>query len=182
MALRLVGNEHDAADVVQEAYLRAFRSIARFRGDSAVSTWLYRIVANCSSSYLSRRARSHSRQTHLEEGLAVAESRAERDLEAVIGASVDRASLVAALRRLPPSLRAPVVLRDVYDLPHEAIAKELGISRAAAKVRLHRGRRRLRELIYPDVRPPRDARPSPGSAASVPGADRRGDARHAKAL
>lgn len=182
LALRLVGDEDDAADVVQETYLRAFRSIARFRGDAAVSTWLYRIVANCSSSYLSRRARSRSRQTHLDEGLGVAEPRTERDLEAVVGASVDRDALVTALRRLPASLRAPVVLRDVYDLPHEAIARELGISKTAAKVRLHRGRRRLRELIYPDARPAPGARRPSVSAPPAPGADQRGLNRRAQAL
>lgn len=50
---------------------------------------------------------------------------------------------------LPPKLRAVVVLRDVYDLPHEAIAAELGISESAAKVRLHRARRKLRETVFP---------------------------------
>ena len=56
---------------------------------------------------------------------------------------------MTALDDLPPKLRAVVVLRDVYDLPHEAIATELGISETAAKVRLHRARRRLREALYP---------------------------------
>src|SRR5213593_2272744 len=63
----------------------------------------------------------------------------------------------AALRRLPPRLRAVVVLRDVYDLPHEAIADELGISESAAKVRLHRARRKLRERLFP-LRGEEDAR------------------------
>ena len=54
-----------------------------------------------------------------------------------------------ALDELPPRLRAVVVLRDVYDLPHEAIAAELGITEAAAKVRLHRARRKLRERLFP---------------------------------
>ena len=53
-----------------------------------------------------------------------------------------------ALRTLPPKLRAVVVLRDIYDLPHEMIAAELGITESAAKVRLHRARKRLRERLY----------------------------------
>jgi RNA polymerase sigma-70 factor (ECF subfamily) len=53
------------------------------------------------------------------------------------------------VRELPPRLRAVVVLRDVHDLPHEAIAEELGISVSAAKVRLHRARRRLRARVFP---------------------------------
>jgi RNA polymerase sigma-70 factor (ECF subfamily) len=54
-----------------------------------------------------------------------------------------------ALDELPPRLRAVVILRDMYDLPHEAIAAELGISESAAKVRLHRARRKLRERVFP---------------------------------
>ena len=49
LAVRLTGDEHDAADVAQEAYLRAYRSIRRFRGDAAFSTWMYRITANCAA-------------------------------------------------------------------------------------------------------------------------------------
>ena len=60
-----------------------------------------------------------------------------------------RVNLDAAIRDLPPRLRSVVVLRDMYDLPHDAIAKELGISVTAAKVRLHRARRRLREQVLP---------------------------------
>jgi RNA polymerase sigma-70 factor (ECF subfamily) len=66
---------------------------------------------------------------------------------ATAGALRDRVN--DALADLPPRLRAVVVLRDVYDLPHEAIAAELGISVPAAKVRLHRARRRLREQLFP---------------------------------
>ena len=60
-----------------------------------------------------------------------------------------RDRLTDALEDLPRRLRAVVVLRDVYDLPHEAIAAELGISESAAKVRLHRARRKLRERLFP---------------------------------
>ena len=60
------------------------------------------------------------------------------------------ASWLPALARLPWRLRQVIVLRDIYDLPHGSIAKELGISEAAAKVRLHRARRRLRELLVSD--------------------------------
>ena len=55
LAVRLTGNEEDARDVVQDAYLRAWKGIGKFRGDAALSTWLYRITANCASTQLSRR-------------------------------------------------------------------------------------------------------------------------------
>src|SRR6188472_2639445 len=57
LAYRLTGNEDDARDVVQEAYLRAYRGLRRFRGDAQFTTWLYRITANCASSHAGRRAR-----------------------------------------------------------------------------------------------------------------------------
>jgi RNA polymerase sigma-70 factor (ECF subfamily) len=60
-----------------------------------------------------------------------------------------RERLHAAIEGLPPKLRAVVVLRDIYDLPHDDIARELGISQSAAKVRLHRARRKLREDLFP---------------------------------
>jgi RNA polymerase sigma-70 factor, ECF subfamily len=147
LARRLVGNEEDARDVVQEAYLRAYRSIGTFRGDARFSTWLYRITANCASSYLGRRTRH--RHEELPDDENVIDARGDHDPQASAMASSLHDELVAALDDLPPKLKAVVVLRDVYDLPHEAIAAELGISESAAKVRLHRARRRLRERLFP---------------------------------
>jgi|GEM_PF-150344 RNA polymerase sigma-70 factor (ECF subfamily) len=147
LVLRLVGDEHDARDVVQETYLRAFRSIGRFRSEAAVTTWLHRIAANCSATHLAKRRRPSD--LPFDENLPLVDERPQLDLEHVASAADDRARLVAALDALPEPLRSVVVLHDVYDLPHEAIAIELGISRTAAKVRLHRARRRLRDSLYP---------------------------------
>jgi RNA polymerase sigma-70 factor (ECF subfamily) len=147
VAFRLTGNEEDARDVVQDAYLRAYRGLKRFRGDSSFSTWLYRITANCASTQLGRRSRH--RHEDLDDDAPLADERPEIDPELRASAESDRERVSAALLALPPRLRAVVVLRDVYDLPHEAIAEELGISEAAAKVRLHRARRKLRERLFP---------------------------------
>ena len=147
LAYRLTGDEEDARDVVQESYLRAFRGLKRFRGDAQFTTWLYRITANCASTHLGRRTKH--RHEELLEDSPIAESNPDYDPEARSDASALRERLNVALRDLPPRLRAVVVLRDVYDLPHEAIAAELGISESAAKVRLHRARRKLREHLYP---------------------------------
>ena len=146
LAYRLTGNEEDARDVVQEAYLRAFRGMRQFRGDAQFSTWMYRITANCASTHVGRRRRHQHDQ--LDADTPIADTRAESDPQARADAAVTREQLEAALGQLPPRLRAVVVLRDVYDLPHEAIAAELGISATAAKVRLHRARRRLREQVF----------------------------------
>jgi len=147
LATRLMGNEEDASDVVQDAYLRAFRAIGRFRGDARFTTWLYRIVANCAATALGRRGRH--RHEELDEAMVVVDDHADRDPERKAGDAYDRMRVQAALAALPEKLRMVVVLRDVYDLPHEAIAAELGITEAAAKVRLHRARKRLRERLFP---------------------------------
>jgi RNA polymerase sigma-70 factor (ECF subfamily) len=147
LAYRLTGNEEDARDVVQEAYLRAYKGIRRFRGDAAFSTWLYRITANCAATYLGKRTKA--RHEDLDEQAPLADERPEVDPALRADLADERRQLTEALAELPPDMRAVVVLRDVYDLPHEAIAAELGITEGAAKVRLHRARRKLREHLFP---------------------------------
>jgi RNA polymerase sigma-70 factor (ECF subfamily) len=119
-----------------------------FRGEASFRTWAYRITANCAANFLAERARHP--HVELDETAPVAETRSERDPEVVAGSGDDRRRLVAALSRLPEPLRLVVVLRDVYDLPQAVVARELGISQSAAKVRLHRARRRLRDSLYED--------------------------------
>lgn len=147
LAKRLTGNEEDARDVVQESYLRAYRGLERFRGDAQFTTWLYRITANCAATHMGKRSRR--RTEALPDESVVVDVNPERDPAARAEATVLRDRLEEALDHLPAKLRAVVVLRDVYDLPHEAIAVELGISESAAKVRLHRARRQLRERVFP---------------------------------
>jgi RNA polymerase sigma-70 factor (ECF subfamily) len=164
LARRLVSDDDDAREVVQEAYLRAFRSIRRFRGDAQFSTWLYRITANCASTHLGRRRRS--RHDPLDDDAALVDAHPERDPALAADGSLLRARVEAAIADLPPRLRAVVVLRDVYDLNHAEIADELGISESAAKVRLHRARRRLRAQVFP-ARPEHADDDAPEQARAV---------------
>lgn len=150
LAFKLAGNEHDALDVTQEAYLRALRGLSRFRGEARFSTWLYRVTANCASDNLSRRRRAcHDEldpdSARFADSADLADRRPEHDPEAFASSIDERSALAEALLRLPRKLREVVVLRDVYDLPHRSIAAELGTSEAATKVRLQRARKRLRE-------------------------------------
>lgn len=147
LAFRLTGDEEDARDVVQETYLRVHKGLDRFRGDAQFTTWLHRVTANCASTLLGRRLRH--RHDPLPEDSAIIDEHPQRDPVQRADVGDLRSHLTDALRTLPPKLRAVVVLRDIYDLPHEAIAAELGISESAAKVRLHRARKRLRERLYP---------------------------------
>ncbi len=148
LARRLTGNEEDARDVVQEAYLRAWKGIGKFRGDAAFSTWLYRITANAASSHIQRRRRH--RAEPFDDDFEPVDARAEAQVAQGAESSEALARISGALDELPPKLRAVVVLKDVYDLPHEAVAEELGITVSAAKVRLHRARRKLRDVLYDD--------------------------------
>jgi RNA polymerase sigma-70 factor (ECF subfamily) len=145
LAFRLTGNAEDAQDVVQEAYVRAYKGLKKFRGDAEFTSWMYRITANCANTHLARSARH--RHEAIDEADEFTDERP--GPEARLGSADDRYVLNQALQSLSPEMRAVVVLRDVYDMPHEAIAAELGISEGAAKVRLHRARRKLRERLFP---------------------------------
>ena len=144
LALRLTGNEHDADDVVQDTYVRAFRSLQKFRGDARFSTWLHRITANSASTYLGRRQRD-SRHADIDGVIELADHREANDPEFVLQNGAVGQRLRRALDNLPERLRNVVVLRDVHGMSHREIAEELQISEAAAKVRLHRARARLRD-------------------------------------
>jgi RNA polymerase sigma-70 factor (ECF subfamily) len=118
LALRLTANEEDAKDVAQEAYLRAYRGLKRFRGEASFTTWLYRITANCATTHLGKRARHRHEDLESLESLSVADLQPDSDPEERAEAALLRARVATALDALPPRLRAVVVLRDVYDLPH----------------------------------------------------------------
>lgn len=145
LAHRLTGDEDDALEVCQEAYLRAHRGLRRFRGEARFTTWLYRITANCASTHLVRRRRHRHEEL---DRIDAVDGTPAHDPVGRAESALLRDRVRTAIAALPPRLRAVVVLRDIYDLPHEAIAAELGISESAAKVRLHRARRRLREDVF----------------------------------
>jgi RNA polymerase sigma-70 factor (ECF subfamily) len=141
LARRLVGDPHLASDVAQEALIRAWRAMPKFRGDAKLSTWLHRITVNTAWSQR-RRARRHSGPSIEEIGELAAPEGIDHPVFA--GEILDlRRRLKAALDRLPVSQRQVVVLKDVYGWSHAEIARSIGISETAAKVRLHRARARL---------------------------------------
>lgn len=143
LAYRLLGNEDDARDVLQEAYVRVHKSLRKFRGDAAFTTWLYRITANAAYTFMRKRQKHrHDQIDRIDEPESAA------PLPEEVSQNSDlRDELKELLLDLPPDQRVVVVMKDIYDLPHEAIAEELGISVTAAKVRLHRARKRLRAVL-----------------------------------
>ncbi|MGH2654195.1 MAG: RNA polymerase sigma factor [Actinomycetota bacterium] len=142
LALRLVGDRHEAEDVAQDAYLRAYRALRGFRGDARFETWLYRIVSNVAMTHLRRRGRFGDLLAEGQElpGQAL---HSEPDEDSLGDTEVKR-----ALSALPDGQRVAVVLKDVYGFSCQEIADQLGVSEGAVKVRLHRARRRLKDLIY----------------------------------
>jgi RNA polymerase sigma-70 factor (ECF subfamily) len=146
-----VGDRHEAEDVAQEAYLRVFRGLSGFRGDAQFETWLYRIVANAAVSHLRRRGRFGRPTADPGEDLAAVADAASRQDPSLEDLAVDRDALAHALGELPIGLRVPVVLKDVYGMSCREIGEELGVSEGAVKVRLHRGRRRLKQALFPEA-------------------------------
>lgn len=145
LAVRMVADRELAYDVAQEAFVRAWRAIERFRGDAKFSTWMHRITVNTAFTHRDRRKRTQV--DSLDEIYREPESASltpERGGES----AAMRGPLQDALNELPESLRAVVVLKDVYEWTHPEIAEHLDISVTAAKVRLHRARKSLRLTLW----------------------------------
>lgn len=143
---RVISDPDMVADVVQETFIRAWRGIARFRGDSSVSTWLHRIAVNTALTARRRAATARNRIAEFDDDM-MAESTPSIDPERR-GEVIDlRRRLEAALEHLPPGQKTVVVLKDMEGWSHGEIATRLGITESAAKVRLHRAHRKLASLL-----------------------------------
>jgi RNA polymerase sigma-70 factor, ECF subfamily len=147
LCFRILGNAEDAADATQDAYLKVWRGLGGFRGDALFSTWLYRVSTNAALS--KRRSRQRRRSHEIEPADdALAQIASNASVEDAAGARVEVRVLEKALASLPEMYREAVVLRDVYGLSIGEIARQLKVSETAAKVRVHRGRKRLREMVF----------------------------------
>jgi RNA polymerase sigma-70 factor (ECF subfamily) len=134
VAVRTLGDTDEAADALQDAMISAFRQAAGFRGDSAVTTWLHRIVVNACLDRLRRRA-ARPAVTGLDEDVMDALAPAPQP-GGDEGASADTAlDVMAALRALPPDQRAALVLVDMLGYPVADAAEVLGISPGTVKSR-----------------------------------------------
>jgi RNA polymerase sigma-70 factor, ECF subfamily len=140
LCYRLAQNAEDAADLTQEAFLRAYRSIRSFRGESAFGTWLYRIALNTCRSFRSARRPIHEELT---EGSAVSAPDGTLRLE-----QDERARTVRdAVARLPEKQRATLVLKIYHEMTHEQIAAVLGTSVGTAKANLFHALAGLRRML-----------------------------------
>lgn len=150
LALRLVGNPDDAAEVSQETYIKLLRAIKSFRGEAKFSTWLYRVTSNAAITLLRKRARHRLDVPFESEAWRDFPASPATDPEAVSENTRLKERLDDALSALPAGYRTVVVMKDVYGFSLNEIGKQLGISEGAAKVRLFRARQRLKDILYED--------------------------------
>lgn len=147
LCLRMTGNTAEAEDLAQEAFLQLFRKIATFRGESAFSTWLYRLVFNVVLMHLRKKS---LQQVSLDETDNSQEEPVKRDYgdddRRLLGL-VDRISLTRAIEGLPHGYRAVFVLHDVEGYEHNEIAQIMGCSVGNSKSQLHKARMKLRQWL-----------------------------------
>ena len=140
LCYRYVNDHEDANDLAQEAFLKAWRAIGRFRGDSSFSTWLYRIAVNaCLNHRALRRPPTQELPESLPDPGRGAEARALRDDEAE--------RVRRAVSRLPDKQRATLILKIYHELTHEEVARVLGSTVGTAKSNLFQALVKLRRLL-----------------------------------
>ena len=153
LVYRLLDDPSEASDVVQEVFLKVFRKIRAFRGNSTLKTWIYRIAVNEAYNHHRWCSRHHRHAVTLD--VEDSSGQAYGDHLAYSGSSPfelaanheTRVMVEAALEKLNPKFRAAVVLRDIEDLSYEDIASVLDISLGTVKSRITRGREALREIL-----------------------------------
>ena len=154
LALRTLGNREDAEDVTQEAFLKAYRSLNTFRGDSKFSVWLYRIVSNLCLDLL------RSRQRKPTQSLTVEDDDGETDEleisddhfspEKLLDRKLTRESVQRGLASLPDDARQILLLRELQGMSYEEIAQTLDLETGTVKSRIFRARKRLCAFLMQD--------------------------------
>ena len=154
VAKRYMRDEEAARDVVQEAFLQAFRAIGAFRGEARLSTWLHRITAT--TALMKLRTRKRRREDSIDELLpnfsddghfTEPVTEWEQPPEEALGRQQTRILVRHCIDQLPESYRTVLLLRDIDDVDTREAASVLGITETAVKVRLHRARQALRTLL-----------------------------------
>ncbi len=168
-ALTLTANPADAEDLAQETFIRAFRGLHRFRGDSSFKNWLYRIAANAAHTRRGKQLRHAAIWDTRVESDEVSERHLASAAESVELRAIRRQVIDRALAALTPDQRAAVVLHDVEGLEYREIGDVLNIPIGTVMSRIFRARRRLRPLLAElgDNRAP-DAAVGDASVAETP--------------
>lgn len=156
VAYGLLGNREDALDAVQDAFVKVYRSLNRFKGESSFYTWLYRITVNSAIDL----GRKHGRREEVEFREEIepdeekgefpvapaSENPAESLMQKETGELIER-----AIEQLPPDQRTAIVLREIEGLSYKEIARVMGCSEGTVMSRLHYGRKKLQEMLGPHL-------------------------------
>ena len=154
IALRMTGNSEDAADMTQEAFIKAYNSLQSFRGDSKFSVWLYRIVSNVCLDFLRSKNRRPTVSLSVEDDdgedtqLDVADE--SQSPELLLDRKLTRESVRRGLDSLPPDYRQILLLREIQGLSYDEIAQALGLEVGTVKSRIFRARKRLCNFLIDD--------------------------------
>jgi RNA polymerase sigma-70 factor, ECF subfamily len=144
VACRMLGNQTDAEDLLQDIFLTAHRKLDSFRGESALGTWLYRLATNlCLDHLRSRAARTNQLTDALDDEPAVLEAGG----RGLGDRTVMKMDLERALAQLPDGCRAAFVLHDVEGLEHKQISEMLGVSEGTSKSQVFKARTKLRAML-----------------------------------
>ena len=145
LCLRILRDPQDAAEATQDTYVKVWRGLDTFRGEALFTTWLYRVAANAAISRQRSRKRRRERESGGDELLMSVPAPGSTETE--VEARLDLRTVEECVGRLPDHYRSVVILRDVYGLSLAEIASQLKISETATKVRLHRARKKLKEMV-----------------------------------
>jgi RNA polymerase sigma-70 factor (ECF subfamily) len=153
VCLLMTKDTADAEDLTQEAFLQVFRSIGSFRGDSAFSTWLYRVAVN--TVLMKLRRRKSPPVLSLDEPVSAESPSLRRDVgkaDPNLSGVVDRIALRRAMQELPEGCRRIFALHEVQGFQHHEIAKILDCSVGNSKSQLHKAKMKMRDLLFPKRR------------------------------
>ena len=147
LCLRMTSNTAEAEDLTQDAFLQVFRKLSSFRGDSALSTWLYRVAVNTVLMHFRKKG---LRPVSLEEPASNEPGAPKREhgkLDERLSTSVDRIALTRAMKELPAGYRTIFLLHEVNGYQHHEIARLLRCSVGNSKSQLHKAKAKMRELL-----------------------------------
>lgn len=154
LALRMTGNAEDAADMSQEAFIKAYNSLSNFRGDSKFSVWLYRIVSNlCLDLLRSKKRRptvSLSAENDDGEEVELDVADESQSPETLLERKLTREAVRNGLESLPPEHREILLLREIQGLSYEEIAQALTLEAGTVKSRIFRARKKLCAFLQKD--------------------------------
>ena len=147
LCLRMTGDTAEAEDLTQEAFLQLFRKVGTFRGESAFSTWLHRLVVNVVLMHLRKKGLQKISLDEVDNSQEEPVRREYGDDDRRLLGSIDRIALNSAIEQLPPGYKAIFVLHDVEGYEHNEIAQIMNCSVGNSKSQLHKARLKLREAL-----------------------------------